>query len=382
MLARLKTHFDTGGASPDTPAPIAPDHGAVLARLRAAVADLSLPTPDRLPGEAWLGELDRIEDGLRHLDERWGPLPAEQQRDLGGLFAAWARHLQDQAPDTADAGSRQRLDAVFHTLSQFMRTYWPGSVNGLARLHRPRGHSWIEDARAHLRKLREEAGLAESDAARPSVVGRATDVDLDAFLQDEGFFAEEAKALARSALASAKLSQPRKQRMLASKVERARALFRDQRLRLCDDPGCAAVRAALFGIGAPAAVVERAWCDICQGSNNRRAALRLALRMRALGLARLLVVGGSDDSRAELERLLGDYVELRLVVGAGVSRSLKDARADMSWAQVMAIWGGTELDHKVSNLYDDPPPGVIVARLDRRGIEALANAVLDRLDAR
>ena len=384
MLSRLQTHFAAGGL-PGTgvapPAFVESDRGALLARLRAVVADLSLPAGDAIPGGAWLDEVGRLEDGLRDLDERWGPLPAEQQRDLGGLFAAWARHLQDQTPDTADSGSRQRLDAVFRTLSQFMRTYWPGAVNGLARLHRPRGHSWIEDAHTYLRALREDAGLTEAGAARPAADGRATEVDLDVFLRHEGFVTEEGRAIARGALAAAKLSQPRKQRMLASKTDRARALFRDGRLRLCDDPACAAIRGALFGAESPVAAVERAYCDICQGSNNRRAALRLALRMRELGLDRLLVVGGSDDSRAELARLLGDYLELRLVVGAGVSRSLKDARADMNWAQVMVIWGGTELDHKVSNLYDDPPAGVVVVRLDRRGIEALANAVLERLDA-
>lgn len=49
----------------------------------------------------------------------------------------------------------------------------------------------------------------------------------------------------------------------------------------------------------------------------------------------------------------------------------RDAKADLAWADIVVVWDGTELDHKVSRLYTDARDRRVVT-CQRRGIAALA----------
>src|SRR5690606_38461797 len=95
-------------------------------------------------------------------------------------------------------------------------------------------------------------------------------------------------------------------------------------------------------------------CEVCGGSANRAAVDGLVEAFGAAGWSRLCVVGGSPGTRTELESLVAGRIELRLVEGAGTKRTSAHAAADLAWANLVVIWGGTELDHKVSNLYKGP----------------------------
>ena len=127
--------------------------------------------------------------------------------------------------------------------------------------------------------------------------------------------------------------------------------------------------------------VPKSACEYCGGSDNLRAARRFARLCRANAIRRLVIVGGSPSVHAELETLKAPEWELRLVSGTD-RRTTDKARADLDWAQLVFIWGSSELDHKVSRLYTDSPGAdrrklIAVAR---RGVAALLNAGTEHLE--
>ena len=66
----------------------------------------------------------------------------------------------------------------------------------------------------------------------------------------------------------------------------------------------------------------------------------------------------------------------------GTDRRTSDrAKADVDWAQLVLIWGGSELDHKVSMLYTSRSEAkgktVLIAK---RGIAALLTAAAEHFD--
>ncbi len=84
-----------------------------------------------------------------------------------------------------------------------------------------------------------------------------------------------------------------------------------------------------------------------------------------------MVVGGSPSVHEELRTLAPADWELRLVVGTE-RRTADAARADLRWADLVLIWGSSELDHKVSAHYTSSGSlSQNVALVNRRGVAAL-----------
>lgn len=198
------------------------------------------------------------------------------------------------------------------------------------------------------------------------------DLDIVELLRAEGLANAEAQRDGRRALEAAGLTRPGKRRIARTKLEDARRAIAERLLRLCGDPEC--LRLANGGAAARPSVVAAAnACEVCGGSNNRRAAAALVRCLRRNGVRRVLVVGGSPSTRAELGRLLADGgdLETRLVDPDG-SHARKDAEPHLQWAQLLVVWGATQLPHKVSKLYTDrPPPHLRVVSLAKRSVEAL-----------
>jgi hypothetical protein len=120
--------------------------------------------------------------------------------------------------------------------------------------------------------------------------------------------------------------------------------------------------------------VDQNACGVCGGSANQRAVDELVDALRSAGLERLCVVGGSPKTRQALKDLVGGRIQLRLVPGAE-RQTQRDASADLAWADRVVLWGGTILDHKVSNLYR----GDHVITVIHRGIQHLARDVMQNL---
>lgn len=180
--------------------------------------------------------------------------------------------------------------------------------------------------------------------------------------------------IARQALEESGLTHPGKARISEGKLERVRQMLDARFGRVCTDPTC---RAALARRKPSATLVPvpKPACEFCGGSDNLKEMQRFAELCRARSIRRIVVVGGSPAVREQLLALKPPEWDLRLVEGTE-RRTLDKARADLEWAQVVFVWGSSELDHKVSNLYTDKSSPfrrklVLVAR---RGIAALLNA--------
>ncbi len=196
-----------------------------------------------------------------------------------------------------------------------------------------------------------------------------TDVEIDGWLGTLGFGAAT-RGLARAALEEAGLTRAGKMRISVEKTERALAAVRARFALHCHAADC-----ITFAKGSgrqPVLAETKQTCERCGGSENSRAAKELT----EVGIRRLVVVGGTPATREELERLLGQHIELRLVDGTQ-HRPADRAKADLEWADRVLLWGATELHHKVSKQYADVSATKHkVVHVPRRGIaQLLAGAV-------
>jgi hypothetical protein len=199
------------------------------------------------------------------------------------------------------------------------------------------------------------------------------DLPIDALLDDLGYGTPELRAAARSALEAGGLTRPGKQRISAAKREPARAAIAAAVVGACADCAPAAVAE---DPERRVVVVVKERCAICGGSSNERAIAALETACAEAGVRRLVVVGGSPGTRGDLRGRVRK-LELRLVDGV-TRRTLRQARDDLAWADLVVIWGATEIDHKTSALYAGPN----VVTCQRRGVTSLVETVLTRLSPR
>jgi hypothetical protein len=198
----------------------------------------------------------------------------------------------------------------------------------------------------------------------------SADRDIDEWLAERGISLPDSRSRARAVLEEAKIINPKKARMSEQKLERAEALLAERFFRVCGAPACMPVANASGR--EPLLVEPKTHCERCGGSDNRRAVAEFLEACRRKGVRRLVVVGGSPAVREELEKHLGEHVELRMV--DGTERHTADrARHNMDWADVVLVWGATELHHKVSEHYTGvpPPQSRKVIHVTRRGVAAL-----------
>jgi len=206
----------------------------------------------------------------------------------------------------------------------------------------------------------------------------SADVEIDGWLLGLGYGSGPSRERARTALEGAQLTRSGKARMSAEKLERASALLAGMFSLHCPGPAC--IEAARRTGREPLPAATKAHCAHCGGSDNARAAQDLLDACGRAGVRRLLVVGGSPAVREELRGVLGNVLELRTVDGTE-RRTGERARSDLEWADLVLLWGGTELDHKVSAHYAHPPAALRrrVVHVARRGIAALLGAAVEHL---
>jgi len=172
-------------------------------------------------------------------------------------------------------------------------------------------------------------------------------------------------------LEAAGLSRPAKRAIHPDKLDAARDALTAAFCWVCSRGDCQeeATRIAAGRTIVPAA--DSSQCQVCGGSVNQRTIDEMVAACRKRGWRRLCVVGGSPNARDEVKRCINGRLELRVLDGT-IARTLKQARGDIAWADVVAIWGATQLDHKVSNLYRGPK----VVTLHRRSTQELATEVI------
>ena len=203
-----------------------------------------------------------------------------------------------------------------------------------------------------------------------------TALELSALLTELGFDSAATQQHARAALIEAKLTNPSKSRIDAAKRPRVEELLRSKFLVTCGSPDCAREGNGRELIRA----TDPRHCWSCHGSANLRASQSAIDAMKRGGIRRLVIVGGSPSVHDELRDFFEGAIELRLVNGTE-RRTLDAARADLRWADIVLLWGSSELDHKVSTLYAnqrDQTQGTIL-HVSRRGIAALLDAVVQHV---
>ncbi len=198
-------------------------------------------------------------------------------------------------------------------------------------------------------------------------------VSIDDFLRGDGYDSAEALHEGRIVLERAGLTRAGKQAFVADKLPRARAALAATLVRVC--AGCRTYAQAserLFVEVSPPS------CELCGGSNNRRAVRRCAAALAARAIERVLIVGGTPAQQHDLRELFGEAgVEPRFVDGTRASHSSKEAELNKRWAQVIVVWGPTPLRHSVSELYTEQRyDGLKVVQVPRRGIEALCDELV------
>ncbi len=204
----------------------------------------------------------------------------------------------------------------------------------------------------------------------------SADRDIEGVLISEGFSLPEGKQRARAALEEAGLTRAGKLRISEEKLGKVHDALRARFFVHCASADCTA--AARASGREPVLTDVKKSCEHCGGSVNRRAESDLIAACSRHAVRRLLVVGGSPSVRDELQAYLHGALELRTVDGTE-RRTGEKARGDLAWADMILIWGGSELDHKVSTLYTQArsPKVVLVAK---RGVAALLAAAVEHLD--
>ncbi len=200
------------------------------------------------------------------------------------------------------------------------------------------------------------------------------DISLTTLLGQRGLRGEAADAVLR-ALQEAGLTRAGKQRIVESKVEQGDALIQERFLRVCTGVAC---QPAAGEAGERTVVtVPKEHCEVCEGSASAHAVQRMAAVLLRAGFRRLLVVGGTENARQEMVRLLPRDIDVRFILN-DVSMNLKSAGEAANWADVVAIWGSTPIDHKVTKLFERYERVTV----PRRGIVALAEEVRRHVEGR
>jgi hypothetical protein len=206
----------------------------------------------------------------------------------------------------------------------------------------------------------------------------AADVLIADALADLGFATDEARGRARAVLEAANLTNARKRRIAASKLPAVADALRAWLVVACARGSCRAVaqqsRRELVDAAQPSD------CEVCGGAANRTEVDRMVGALSEAGYRHLVVVGGSPSTHEELRALIHTRLALRLVPGTD-RRTRLSAKADLDWADIVVVWGGTQLDHKISQLYTAAKLAHVIT-CPRRGIAALAVTVIQHLALR
>jgi hypothetical protein len=196
------------------------------------------------------------------------------------------------------------------------------------------------------------------------------DVLIAQVLTDAGFLSEREQLLARATLEHAGLTRAGKVRMSDTKLDRSRGLLAEHFAF-----GCANCLPELR-LRRPDAVVfavrpER--CRSCFGSSNRLAAVRFAEACREHRIRLVVVVGGSPSTRRALASELGRFdLELELIDGTGTMTKPRAGQL-IGRADLVLVWGNTQLDHRVSESFTSSAVWKVV-RAHKRGVAGVLEA--------
>lgn len=202
-------------------------------------------------------------------------------------------------------------------------------------------------------------------------------IAIAALLTELGFVAAPAQRAVRVHLQAASLTNPTKVNIQRTKRDAVEEAVRTRIARSCGAAPCDRVLATS---GREVIEVEPSFCEVCRGSEGERALMQMADAMVTARRTHLLVLGGSPASRTQIrETLRGRPIEVEFIEGDRPTGERR-ARELSASADIIVIWGGTILDHKVSQPFADL--GEFSAKritIAQRGAASLARGVIEHL---
>ncbi len=161
----------------------------------------------------------------------------------------------------------------------------------------------------------------------------------------------------------------------AAKVPRVEEYLREGFVWHCPNGEC---REEARADGGSLLAVESSHCPYCGGSNDKRALRHMSEALESHVLSRVLVVGGTEKKRREIQAKSGGLPVAWRFVDGTTAKDDRYYRNDRDWADVIVLWSGTPLDHRVSyHFIDHRDRRIMTAR--SRGITGVCNAVLRHL---
>jgi hypothetical protein len=123
-------------------------------------------------------------------------------------------------------------------------------------------------------------------------------------------------------------------------------------------------------------------CDLCGGSDTRRAFADLLAACELARVGRVLILGGSPAYREEAQRLVQENPRALTIdfVGEGSKPGTKKALAKARGADVLVVWCSTQLDHTTTDAFGKADALRVV--VTRRGIGSMFAQVAEALMAR
>lgn len=147
----------------------------------------------------------------------------------------------------------------------------------------------------------------------------------------------------------------------------------DRLVRCCDEPGCQPPA------DTPRLRVAKADCEVCGGSDVRRAFVAFAAACRAAGLDRVTLVGGSPAYRETLRGLAREHGG-GLVLQVVQHERPDEAKRAQAVRGLVVIWGATAVDHTTTGHYRSA--GDVQIAVNHRGVAGMLGQVSERLAAR
>ncbi len=177
------------------------------------------------------------------------------------------------------------------------------------------------------------------------------DMGIDDLLTGEGFDTSYSRRRARELLEQRGLTNPLKKRIHVDKVQQVHRILVEQLYRVCSNAECVGLAERQCD-GRELVTVSSRSCRVCCGSNYEREIGKLCWGLEEHNKHHVLLIGGQRGQNRKIQIALeGKGVKCRTVDGVKDLQSRQLIKANVNWADVAVIRGGTCLPHTLSGSY-------------------------------
>ena len=166
---------------------------------------------------------------------------------------------------------------------------------------------------------------------------------------------------------------PNRENIAQSKIDCAHEALYKELLWHCNNGKCRSA-ARSTADRRPLLLVEQRFCNVCGGCPSARLMSDMSAALRGVDLKRILVVGGTEKKRREINEKCPSDIEWRFIEGTK-ARDDRYYRDHRDWADVIVIWQSTPLGHRVSAHFTASDDDRVII-VPRRGLDCLASEII------